>query len=266
VSRSKNETATTTDSESRNSGKRQTRWATARKRLAMPTGTVKSREEEWRAIQTRLGEILSRHGRNAPQGDYYLVDKDLGTYDQKVLVFFEDILRPELVEAVEDSLWEYSLEWRVLFVLANKDGTEMIPPMGLKVSVYGPEPLQRPVMSPEERSETRALYDTLEQLLSTHGRSDPFGNGDYWIVDDRWSPRSHKVCIFNIEFLTPQLVEEVQRLLKQNFPTCVVWFQIEVVEPGVPIPLPGICVFADRVEQDWDRDKMRSLFKDRFVW
>jgi len=232
----------------------------------MPPGTVRSREEQWRAIQGRLREILSRYGRNTPQSDYCLIAEDSGTYEQKVLVFFRDVVTPELLEAIENSLFGYSRKWRVLMLAANKDGTEVTPPTGLKVSSIGLEVLPPEEISPEEDRDTRALYASLEQLLGARGTSNAFGEGDYWIVDDSWVPRSHKVCIFNIEFLTPQLVEEVQQLLKQNFPACVVWFQIEVVEPGVPIPLPGIRVFADRIEQDWDRDNMRSLFKDRFLW
>jgi hypothetical protein len=85
-------------------------------------------------------------------------------------------------------------------------------------------------------------------------------------IDDGWVQRSHKVCIFNISFLTPQLATEVQQLLKQDCPTGVVWFQIEVEEPGVEVPLPGIRVFVDRIEHDWDRDKLRSILGDRFAW
>jgi hypothetical protein len=232
----------------------------------MPPGTIQSREEEWRAIQGRLRELLSRHGRNGPQGDYYLIDKDSGTYEQKVLVFCRDVVSPDLLAAIENSLLDYSRDGRVLMLAASKDGTEVTPPTGLKVSAIGLEVLPREEISPEEDRDTRALYASLEQLLGTRGTSNAFGKGDYWIVDDSWVPRSHKVCIFNIEFLTQQLAQEVQLLLKQKFLACQVWFQIEVVEPGVPIPLPGIRVFADRIEQDWDRDKMRSTFKNRFLW
>jgi len=54
--------------------------------------------------------------------------------------------------------------------------------------------------------------------------------------------------------------------LRRDFPGCVVWFQIEVIEPGIEVPLPGMRVFADRVEQDWDRDLLRSIFQEPFRW
>ena len=142
----------------------------------------------------------------------------------------------------------------------------MRPPAGLKISAYGPEPLQPVKASPKEESETRALYAALSQLLSVRGSSNPFGEGDYWIVDDSWVPRSHKVCIFDIEFLTPKLVDEVQQLLKERFSQCEVWFQIEVDNPNVKIPLSGIRVFAERIEHDWDRERLRSIFNEKFAW
>ena len=103
----------------------------------MPPGTVRSREKEWRAIQGRLRELLFCYGRNAPQGDYYLIAEDSGTYEQKVLVFFRDVVAPELLEAIENLLLGYSRKWRVLMLAANKDGTEVTPPTGLKVWLLG---------------------------------------------------------------------------------------------------------------------------------
>jgi hypothetical protein len=134
------------------------------------------------------------------------------------------------------------------------------------MSTNGPEVFPPVEISQEEDRDTRKLYHSFEQLLAAHGTSNAFGEGDYWIVDDSWMPLSHKVCIFNIELLTPQLVDEVQRLLKNKFPACHLWFQIEVTEPGAEVPLPGIRVFPDRIEHDWDRDKLRSIFTSRFRW
>src|SRR5260370_365864 len=127
---------------------------------------VRWRSEEWLALQAQIADLLSRHGRNARQdGDYCLIDRDFGTYEQKVLVFFKDALSPELVEATENLLSNYSREWHVSFVEANKDGTEMVPPGGLKVSAYGLELLQRAKVSPEEDRETRRVYVALDELL-----------------------------------------------------------------------------------------------------
>ena len=232
----------------------------------MASQVTPSRREEWSALQGGLSEILSSRGRNGPESDYQLVAEDFGTFEQKVLVFYRDVITPELVETIQDLLSRYSRKWRVQMLAANRDGSQVIPPTGLEVSAVGMWALPREKISAEEDRETKELYLCLEELLSGQGKGNAFGQGDYWIVDDSWVPRSHKVCIFNIEFFTPQLARNVQQLLKEKFPACQVWFQIEVVEPGIPIPLPGVRIFADRIEQDWNRLEMKSMFKDRFSW
>lgn len=225
-----------------------------------------ARKEEWRQLQAQIGAILVSHGRNALGGDYYLVPDDRGTYDQKVLVFFRDALNPELLQAVSETLWRCSPNWRISFVEAHPNGTELDPPGGFKVTANGPEPLHALEMSSSAKCETQAMYDELGELLAQYGKSDPFGNGDFWIVDDKWGSSSHVVCIFNISFLTPQLATEVQRLLQGRFPAGRVRFQIEVLEPNIEIPLPGIRVLAGEIIEDWDRAKMKANFGNRFRW
>lgn len=226
-----------------------------------------SREQEWATLQQALRSVLDEHGRHGRlSGDYWLVEEDGGAYEQKVLVFDNECMTPELLEAVSEVLWDYSREWRVAFVEANRDGDELVPRSGLGVSAMGPELFDPPRVSEEAARETQALYESLGELLSRRGRSDAFGDGDYWIVDDGWVPRSHKVCVFDIAFLSPHLAAEVQSLLKEQFPQCLVWFQLEVREPGKDVPLPGLRVSATSVKHDWDRDLLRSIFGERFAW
>jgi len=59
---------------------------------------------------------------------------------------------------------------------------------------------------------------------------------------------------------------EVQQVLKKSFPACVMWMQIDAEAPGVEVPMEGIRVYADRIEEDWNRDKLRATFKDKFKW
>jgi hypothetical protein len=171
----------------------------------------------------------------------------------------------ELIEAVMEVLSDHT-EWTVSFISTHPDGTDMSPTHGLKVTWTGLFPIPPIVWTEEESSEVEALYKALEKLLATRGVSSPFGKGDYWVVDDGWVKHSHKVCIFRIDFLSPALVEEVQQLLRKDFPVCVIWLQIELSEPGLEVPTRGMRVYADHTEQDWDRDLLRSIFKDRFLW
>jgi hypothetical protein len=235
----------------------------------MPPETVQSREEEWRAIQAQLKELLSEYHRTVGRkGDCRLIEADAGTYEQKVLVTHKDAFNVELLDAVSVLLRDYSLSWSVLFLLANKDGSEATPPRGIRMVANGSQSVPPELPTREEMAEwkqTKELYDALVHLIRPLGTDDA-SKGDYWIIDDAWAPLSHKICIFNIKVLTPQLVEDVQQLLSQRFPSCSVWFQIEVSEPNVEVPLPGVRVYADHVEHDWDRERLRSIFKERFAW
>jgi hypothetical protein len=225
----------------------------------------RSRVEEWLAIQERLRQLLAQQG-SGSGSSFQLIEEDCGTYEQKILVFSSAALSATLVEAVEALLSGYSPSWQVLMLMTGEDRKELSPPTGLRVSSIALEVLPPREISEAEDRDTRELYTSLDELLGKHGKSNAFGDGDYWIVDDSWVPCSHKVCVFQIEFLTPQLAMEVRQLLEERFPTCQVWFQIEVDEPGVPIPLPGIRVFSNRVEQDWNGSEMRAMFKDGFLW
>jgi hypothetical protein len=232
----------------------------------MSTPMSASREQELPIIKQQVRARLSAYGRNCPNGDYCLADEDLGTHEIKVLVYDWDSLSPELLESVSKSLLDYSWTWRVRFVKVDKNGKEAQPAIGIRVSALGPEPLDAQAVPRNINRKTRALYDALIELLAQRGRSDPFGHGDYWIVDDKWAPLSQKLCIFKIGFLSPSLANEIQGLLKNHFTDCVVWCQLEIEEPGISVPLAGIRIYADRIEQDWNLDKLRSDFGKAFLW
>ena len=120
----------------------------------MSSGMVQSREEEWRAIHARLNELLSAHDRRVERkGDYHLIEEDAGTYEQKVLVRHRDVFNVELLDAVSVLLRDYSLSWSVLFLLANDDGAEAIPPRGIKMVANGSESIPREQPTNEEMAE-----------------------------------------------------------------------------------------------------------------
>jgi hypothetical protein len=98
-------------------------------------------------------------------------------------------------------------------------------------------------------------------LFAAHGT--PYE--DYWLQDGNWPLLTHNIYVVNIELLTPSLTYEVQQLLKERFPTCVLWVQIGTKEPFVDVYVT-LRVYADRIEEDWDRDALRAIFKDKFKW
>jgi hypothetical protein len=110
-----------------------------------------------------------------------------------------------------------------------------------------------------------ALYARLLKLLSASGKNDAYGKGDFWLLDDdRGGERQQKVCVFRPEFLTRELVAQVQELLRSGFADWGVMFDLsEMQEPRIE-GARGIIVYADRIQEEWDKDLLRSRLGDRF--
>lgn len=63
--------------------------------------------------------------------------------------------------------------------------------------------------------EWEALYEELMEVLERHGRHDPFGEGDYYLVADCYACAQHKVECASKEVFTPGLVSDVQSALRK---------------------------------------------------
>jgi hypothetical protein len=59
----------------------------------------------------------------------------------------------------------------------------------------------------------RRLYEGLEKTLSVHGRNDPFGEGDYFLIDDDYGAYQHKVECSNESFFWSGAALNTQALL-----------------------------------------------------
>ena len=59
------------------------------------------------------------------------------------------------------------------------------------------------------------MYQSLEQTLSKLGRNDPFGEGDYFLIDDDYGTYQHKVECSKESFLRSRALLDTQELLSQ---------------------------------------------------
>lgn len=229
----------------------------------MPPEVARPQASERQAIQQRLRELLASRGRNALEdGDYHIVESDTGTYEQKVLMFHDRVLDKPTIKAVSKMLEDYSMDWSVQFVEANKDGTEVTPEAGVEVCSHDLVMDIYPFMTPEQEKDwetTAELYDELEPLFAAHGT--PYK--DYWLQDDNWPLLTHNIYFVNVELLTPSLIHDVQLLLKNRYPTCMLLVNIGTKEPFEDVRVV-MRVYADRIEEDWDREALRAIFGDKF--
>ena len=95
--------------------------------------------------------------------------------------------------------------------------------------------------------EWHELHAALGNVLSRFGIEDPFGEGDYWIVDDNWGDPSHKVCISRESFVTPELLSTIQQAMA-GYPAWRVLLQIDEALGRAAGSATGYTVRADQIE------------------
>lgn len=105
--------------------------------------------------------------------------------------------------------------------------------------------------------EWSSLYAAVRTQLRVLGTEDPYGNGEFWVVDDDYGDLSLKVCVHRKAFLTHSFLATVQATLASH-PNWRVVVQIEFPVEGVEPNSTGFVIHSDRVEEHWDR----SLHQD----
>jgi hypothetical protein len=115
-----------------------------------------------------------------------------------------------------------------------------------------------------ESMEWEELYNKILANLIRLGRNDATGDGDFWLLDDDYGSCMQKICIFRIEILTTALVGELQSILKSGYSRWSIQIVLELLPPDEDVSHEGIEIFADRVEEHWDRAMLRARFRSRF--
>lgn len=104
------------------------------------------------------------------------------------------------------------------------------------------------------------LYQKLCHLLLKYGKNDPYGNGDYWVVDDDWGEMQQKICIFKPEVLQHKLLADIQLLLSG---TCSKWTVIIAIEID-GLASDGLLLTDLKVQQIWNLAELRKVFGPDF--
>jgi len=96
------------------------------------------------------------------------------------------------------------------------------------------------------------LYARLEKILRRFGKSDGFGHADYWLLDDNWGPKQHKVHINKLKMLAPPIVKQLQSALK-NFPDWEIVAAVGLDGAGESWPEMGLKIRADGIVDELQR-------------
>jgi hypothetical protein len=107
-------------------------------------------------------------------------------------------------------------------------------------------------------NEWQLLYVNLVRALKRLGIEDPYGEGDYWLVDDDYGDTTQKLCVHRRSFIQPELITLLQRELRE-FPHWRVMMQIEFPLDNPTPRHGGLIVHHDRIEEHWDRNALKDV-------
>lgn len=98
------------------------------------------------------------------------------------------------------------------------------------------------------------LYERIAGYLKPLGTESPIGKGDYWLLDENWGQRLHRIEVQNLNFLAPSVVGELQLLLS-DYPDWEIAMAVDV--PGTERQWPGMGLV---ISKDGIVDELRREF------
>jgi hypothetical protein len=110
-----------------------------------------------------------------------------------------------------------------------------------------------------DQKEWEILYNALRTVCAKHGTEDPFGNGDYWIVDDNWGGVTQKLVVSSPRFLTPKLVTEITNCIASTgLLGAQVIVALDLNIRGDKLSPMGLIIDAHSAIEEWDIDLIRK--------
>ena len=98
--------------------------------------------------------------------------------------------------------------------------------------------------------EFKRCYIDMRETCKPYGENDNRGNGDYWVMDDDYGCRQHRLYINNLELLRTPLVEELYDLVRTKWPEWSIMFIIAIEDHW---PDMGMIIEADGIKDDLQR-------------
>jgi len=108
-----------------------------------------------------------------------------------------------------------------------------------------------------------ALYQRLNAYLGAHGKSDRHANGDYFLYDEESGYADHNLTVYQLEFLTHELVSGIQDILRDGYEDWVVYVTLDLLPPVAWTSSDGLDIHADRIVEKWDRALITSVLGER---
>jgi hypothetical protein len=107
-------------------------------------------------------------------------------------------------------------------------------------------------------------YEALISVLRKFGKNDPFGEGDFWLVDDNWGDWTQKLTVNNIGVLTREFVDQLKQVMVQ-FSAWRLMVTLEVALPcGKNVPPDGLIISGASIEEHWDKNALQTVLGSDF--
>jgi hypothetical protein len=107
-----------------------------------------------------------------------------------------------------------------------------------------------------------ALYTELSAFLSKRSLSSPYGEGDYWLLDDNWGNGEHLLYIYREDFLNAELVHGIKQILAK-FTLWKVVISVDLVAPDKKkVPPMGMPISNDGIKVDLKREFLTGSLRN----
>ncbi len=161
-------------------------------------------------------------------------------------------------QLIRNSVPDRSDEWSSLITVVR--------PQGTRVGTYefgwvGHEDTWKAKDDPEmpDTEVWKALYQRLDAYLGTHGKSDREANGDYFLFDEESGHADHNLTVYRLEFLTRELVDGIQDILRDGYADWIVYVTLDLLPPVAWTSSDGLEIHANRIVEKWDRALIASV-------
>jgi hypothetical protein len=101
----------------------------------------------------------------------------------------------------------------------------------------------------------------MDGVVDRYGIKDPFGKGDYWLLDENWGLSCQQLEFQNLDLFQPIVLQALQNLL-HSFPGWYITIRVDVVSKTDQWPGMGVVIYRDRIVDDLKRDFLPPRFRD----
>lgn len=113
----------------------------------------------------------------------------------------------------------------------------------------------------DQERDWKILHDEITRVLDRFGRKNAFGDGDYWLVDDNWGSRRHRLEFQNLDLFQIDILRQLQAVLA-GYPDWCITIQAdapgrETIRPGM-----GVIVYEGEIVDELQRDFPPERFRD----